>query len=214
MLSFTDMTQPDKTTIFLIRHGAVLNPEGIFYGQHDIPLSEEGIDQSREVAASLSRSGLDMVISSDLHRCRFMGELISEQTGLHLKTDAKFREADFGKWTGLKWNEIEKGFPDEAASWINNPAAVQPPGGENMRMFKERVMPAFMDICRKKGQRKIALISHGGVNRAIISEILGTGGDCIFRIEQDFACINIIDIYERQHFSIRGINIPFTGAIH
>ena len=207
------MARHDHKTIYLIRHGEVINPDGIFYGQQEIPLSEKGINQSNQVAVRLSTSGLDTVISSDLHRCRFMGEVISGY-GLSLKTESRFREADFGRWTGLKWDDIEKRFPEKAAAWINNPAAVQPPEGENMIMLKERVIPAFMEICKKEETRKVAVIAHGGVNRAIISHILGIEGDYIFRIEQDFACINIIEVHERQYFSIKGMNIPFGKAFN
>jgi alpha-ribazole phosphatase/probable phosphoglycerate mutase len=207
------MTRPkqsDQSTIFLLRHGETASPQGIFYGQQDVALSERGIAQSVAVAARLEKEGLDMVVTSDLERCRFMGKAIAEKAGLSLETEPGLREGDFGRWTGLAWQEIEKEYPDEAAEWIRDPAGTTPPDGESISSLKRRVMQVFNAICMKKGRKKIAVVAHGGVNRAIISELLGIKPEFMFRISQDFACINVMELYEQQYWSVRHINMPLN----
>ena len=65
-----------RTTIHLMRHGEVHNPEGILYGR--LPgyhLSELGLQMAVQVADVLSASGHDIaaVITSPLERARETG---------------------------------------------------------------------------------------------------------------------------------------------
>jgi len=43
----------------------------------------------------------------------------------------------------------------------------------------------------------IAIVAHGGVNRIILCHIMGIPLENIFRIEQDFAAVNIIEFWEK-----------------
>jgi len=45
-------------------------------------------------------------------------------------------------------------------------------------------------------QCSIAVVAHGGVNRIILCEMLGMPLENIFRIEQDYACLNIIELHD------------------
>ncbi len=45
-------------------------------------------------------------------------------------------------------------------------------------------------------QLSIAVVSHGGINRVILCHFLGIPLENIFRIEQDFAAVNIIEFFE------------------
>ena len=59
-----------NTTFFLIRHGEVDNPKKIVYGRTQIPLSEEGKLQIRNLATKLKEENIkpDVIFSSDLKR--------------------------------------------------------------------------------------------------------------------------------------------------
>ncbi|MEK6528449.1 MAG: histidine phosphatase family protein [Nitrospirota bacterium] len=43
----------------------------------------------------------------------------------------------------------------------------------------------------------IAIVSHGGVNRVILCYLLGIPLENIFRIEQDFGAVNLIEFYDK-----------------
>jgi len=43
----------------------------------------------------------------------------------------------------------------------------------------------------------IAVVAHGGVNRVILCHIMGVPLENIFRIEQDFAAVNIIEFWDK-----------------
>ena len=42
------------------------------------------------------------------------------------------------------------------------------------------------------------MVCHGGVNRVILSYLLGIPMDKIFRVHQDYAALNIIQYYENE----------------
>jgi len=42
----------------------------------------------------------------------------------------------------------------------------------------------------------IVIVAHGGVNRVILCHLLGIPLENIFRIEQDYGCLNIIEFYD------------------
>jgi len=45
-------------------------------------------------------------------------------------------------------------------------------------------------------ERTIAVVAHGGVNRVILCGVLGIPLENVFRIEQDFAAVNVVEFYE------------------
>lgn len=86
------------TTVHLMRHGEVHNPDGILYGR--IPgyhLSERGHEMARRVAEHLAdpEAGRDItaVIASPLQRAQETATPIAQTLGLDLGTDERLIEA-------------------------------------------------------------------------------------------------------------------------
>jgi len=48
----------------------------------------------------------------------------------------------------------------------------------------------------------IAIVAHGGVNRIILCHLLGIPLENIFRIEQDNACVNIIELWDNDKWEV------------
>ncbi len=55
-----------------------------------------------------------------------------------------------------------------------------------------RVLPAFGRIIQNAGDGNVLIAGHAGVNRVILSNVLGMPLDNLFRLGQDFGCLNII----------------------
>ena len=68
--------------------------------------------------------------------------------------------------------------------------------GESTLEVKERAMKTFNEIVSEHEGESIALVAHGGINRVILCELLGIPLENIFRIEQDFAALNIIELWD------------------
>lgn len=198
------------TTVYLIRHGLTVGGEEKRYkGYLDIALSEEGTGQIERLAGHLKTrvdgasrkglvgfGGLDAVYCSDLSRARKSAEIIAETFGLTPVVRHEIRERSFGKWEGMSFNEIRAGYPEAFESWAANPLEFSPVGGESTLDVRERAMPVFFEMMGNHRGRSIAIIAHGGINRIILCELLGIPLKHIFRIEQDFAALNIIEFYD------------------
>lgn len=84
------------TTIHLLRHGEVHNPEGILYGR--LPgyhLSERGFEMAERVGAVLSgQHEVREIVSSPLLRARQTAEPLARLTGLEPTIDHRVIEAE------------------------------------------------------------------------------------------------------------------------
>jgi alpha-ribazole phosphatase/probable phosphoglycerate mutase len=58
-------------------------------------------------------------------------------------------------------------------------------------------MEAMEQILANNKNQNIAVVAHGAVNRVIIAQALGLPLNNIFRIEQDFAALSIIEFHRR-----------------
>ncbi|UCD35613.1 MAG: histidine phosphatase family protein [Nitrospiraceae bacterium] len=193
------------TRIYLIRHGETVDSDSRRYKGHiDVPLSERGIEQVRRLASCLTQgadrrlpvTGLNAVYSSGLSRALKSAEIIARPFGLSPVIHEGLKERSFGLWEGMSFDEIRERWPDAFASWAENPLRFSPLEGESTLDVRDRALQAFYEIARRHGEDDIAIVAHGGINRVILCEILGMPFENIFRIEQDFAALNVIELWD------------------
>ena len=187
----------------MIRHGETEDADSRRYKGHlDVPLSENGVEQIKRLSAYLSGevkgiSGtLGAVYCSGLSRAVKSAEIIAEPFGLKPIVVENFKERNFGVWEGMSFDEIQEKYPDAFSAWAENPLKFSPMEGESTLDVKERALKVFDEIIGKHNGENIAIVAHGGVNRVILCELLGIPLENIFRIEQDFAALNVIELWD------------------
>ena len=201
-------------TIYLIRHGETEGAEAKRYKGHiDVPLSENGIGQMERAAQYLvqdssSRSnslnsltglnGLYAVYCSDLSRAIKSAEIIAGPHGLKPIIIPELRERNFGIWEGMSFDEIKEKWPDAFISWASNPLKFSPMNGESTIEVRERAVRAVEKILNRDTDERIAIVSHGGINRVMLCHWLGMPLENIFRVEQDYGCINIVEMRDKH----------------
>jgi alpha-ribazole phosphatase/probable phosphoglycerate mutase len=196
------------TKIYLIRHGETEGAETKRYKGHiDVPLSENGIEQIKRLAEYLSAEvqkrgsteaayELSAIYTSDLSRAVKSAELIAEPHGIMPMILPELRERNFGIWEGMSFDEIKEKWPEAFNSWSSNPLKFCPMGGESTIELRDRAVKAFNNIVEQHNGHNIAIVSHGGINRIMLCELLGMPLENIFRVEQDYACINIVEMWD------------------
>lgn len=188
------------TTLYLIRHGEVLHHnEWRFTGHLDVEMDEIGISQLHIMADYLSRYAIKAVYSSDLRRSSKGAEIIARRLNIGLFIDPSFRELSFGRWEGLKAEEISETIPEDLTDFRFG-------GGETIRELQCRVISALKGIIKKHRGEEIALVGHGGVNRVILLDALGMELQNFYRIKQGYGCLNIIGYADDGFSSVRLIN--------
>ncbi|MEZ4339873.1 MAG: histidine phosphatase family protein [Sandaracinaceae bacterium] len=153
----------------LIRHAeSTWNATGQWQGQSDVPLSPRGRLQARSLATRMFGHEFDHAYVSDLSRA---GET-AEAIGLLTDGDARFREIDVGAWAGLTRKEVAERFAEELAA-LRHGKAVRIGGGESMEEFEARVDAAIDELRERHWGRRVLLVTHGGVIRALATRVLG-----------------------------------------
>ncbi len=180
-----------------MRHGEVdCGAEQRCNGHLDIDITDRGLEQMRRLSSLLAGKPIVAVYSSDLIRSVKGAEIISGALGLTHTPLKTLRERAFGAWEGLTAGEIRERYPVEYAAWRGDLLNFRPPGGEGLLDVQARVLPEYRRIVAAHAGREIALLLHGGVNRIILADALGLPPSNIFRIDQAFGALNIIDYYD------------------
>ncbi|MBC7798240.1 MAG: histidine phosphatase family protein, partial [Pyrinomonadaceae bacterium] len=185
------------TQIFLIRHGEPIETaRGRCYGKLDVTLSERGKSQICETNKFLHETKLAAVYSSPRVRAVDSAKIIASAQNLQTDIDDGFAEIDFGDFEGLTYEEVEKRFPETFKIWMKTPTKTQFPNGESFSTMQERVLSGFYKLKARHVNQDFAIVSHGGVNRIILANALKMADEDIFRLGQDYACLNKISFYD------------------
>lgn len=147
--------------IVLVRHGETeANLLGSFADSDDIPLTDAGRIQSRELAFRLSREFCpEVLVSSHFLRARQTSEIIGRVLGLATETVHGIHERDFGSLKGQPYSRL-----GEAAS---------PPGVESLDQVRRRAIAAIEALRVRYPGREIVIVSHGAVIQAVRAHVTG-----------------------------------------
>ena len=218
---------PRRRRIYLMRHAEaayILDDGSVTDNQRQVALTPLGQTQARKQAAVLATVPFDRAICSGLPRTWETAKLIlagRPQPALE---------------TAPALEEIRPGPPGAQGpggpAWLQqvaNPwAQGESPdarflGGERFADFQARVRPAFNAIVAADDWTHLLLVLHGAVNRAIFNLILGLPWQARASIEQDNACINIIDVdcgedgkpsrYLVRALNLTGYNLNKSGMV-
>jgi alpha-ribazole phosphatase len=195
------------TRVYLMRHGEVENSgEKRYNGHIDIDITHRGVEQMHRLAGLLAEKQLAAVYSSDLIRSVRGARIIAESRGLISTPVRELRERSVGAWEGLTADEIKERYPEEYAAWRSDFLNYRPPRGECLLDVQDRVLPAYRAVVNRHPGQEIALLLHGGVNRIILADALGLDLRNLFRIDQSFGALNIIDYFDDGIATVRLVN--------
>lgn len=147
----------------MIRHTTPDVAKEICYGQSDIDLNASFLEESKETLKHLPPN-LDNVYSSPLKRCLHLAKLIPCRGLIQVK---ELKEMNFGEWELKAWSDIPKSQLDP---WMSNFVNQQVPNGESMKILADRVSTWYRSL-NLSGPGKVAIVTHAGPIRILLSEI-------------------------------------------
>lgn len=184
------------TRLLIIRHGETIwNNELRFQGHSDIPLSENGRNQARRLAERLAGEKLDAFYASDLSRAYETAAIVAERHKLPVNKIELLRETKFGIFEGKKFSEIAKEYPEVWKNWQRNPRETLIPDGERLDEVAARARDGIRQILERHPDQTIAVVTHGGTIRLILSAALDLDIKFLWHFRQDNTALNIIDYY-------------------
>jgi broad specificity phosphatase PhoE len=182
------------TRLILVRH---LEPwEGVAgraYGALDVPLSAEARSQAEQLAKALAPVDLAAVYTSSLRRALETAAPIAALHGLSPSIHEGLREIDLGELEGQRYDDLERGRPELFRDWMEDPTGVSFPKGESFAELRTRALAAAEEIRERHHGFTTALVAHGGVTRAIIAASLEVPDHALFRLDQSYGAVSVID---------------------
>ncbi len=186
------MTEQMCTVIDILRHG---EPEGgSMYrgGGTDHRLSADGWEQMQHSIKHIESVAADMtawssIVTSPMLRCCEFAYSLGESRQLSVEVAEPFREAHYGEWEGRTALEIMQDSEQAYWDFFQDPVNQRPQGAESLAVLTARVTDAFTQLLADYQGQHILLVTHLGVIRAILGEILEMPLASQQRIDMPFA---------------------------
>lgn len=180
------------TTIDLLRHGQTEGGE-IFRGSTDLPLTDEGWQQMQR--ALQGQADWQCIISSPLSRCADFARWLAAHQGIPHDSQPGLQEICFGDWEGRPFAEIQTQYGEQLKQFWRDPVRHTPPNAEPMTAFCQRVKTCLWQRVAEHRSEHLLLVTHGGVIRAILADILGSDISSLMRYDVPYASLSRIRIY-------------------
>ncbi len=190
--------------LYLMRHGETLylgprSPDGT-------DLTPEGRSQVERAAAALAGVGLDLVLTSPAVRARGTAGIVAARCALPVEVEEGLREITPGPLEGVELHDV---FADVVRFFSGRDVTVDTPflGGETFRQVRTRTLAAVARLLARPGWRTALAVAHGGANMALLAGLLGLEQGGLPPLEQDLACINVIDFDDDGRPLVRLVNL-------
>ncbi len=164
-----------------MRHGqSTANARGVWQGQMEFPLSEEGQRQAALAGRALSGTDYDAIYSSPLARAFQTAEIIARESGFagEVVPVRGLIERHGGVLEGHTWAAQEERDPEFARKFLSLPEEERWvfAGAETDEEVMARFEAAMDEIrARHPEGSRVVIVSHGGSMRAFLRDRFGTG---------------------------------------
>ena len=147
--------------LYVVRHGETIwNKEHKVQGITDIPLTEKGKEEAKELQDLIKTLNIDVVISSPLTRARETAKIITDSS-LPINTDDRIKERDWGLNEGADIDSVDKW---DCWDVVLN-TRVQ--NIEPIQDFMYRVSDFIEDIKTRYKDKNVLVVTHSAVSRVI-----------------------------------------------
>jgi alpha-ribazole phosphatase len=171
--------------LWLVRHAQPLIASGICYGHLDVPAELEATQQAaksfaislaqarKNNATSLNTEPIPIYVSGLQRAQQLADELclalndVKDLSPVHIQTDLRLNEMDFGIWEAKAWSEIPKTAVEH---WSADFAQHKFGGKESSQDVIDRVLAAYQATLKQaqiSHSSDVIWITHAGVIRAL-----------------------------------------------
>jgi broad specificity phosphatase PhoE len=159
--------------ITLVCHATTRELRAATFGG-DASLDEAGRATAQRLNGALGR--VDRCWTSPALRARETATAL----GLDPAVDERLRDCDFGRWSGLRFQQVLLKEPRKLVRWMKDPAAA-PHGGEAIPDVMARATAWLSERERDKGHT--VAITHAAVVRALIVHVIRAELRSFWRID-------------------------------
>lgn len=197
--------------LLLARHGETgAHYSGQYIGATDLPLSEVGREQARQLADVLP-ARVSKSLCSPMRRTRETAHLALNGRDCSIEVLDALREVDFGRWERLTFAEIAARDQELVNEWQQDPLSFQFPEGESTADFRQRVVGGLTKIISLP-EESVLVVCHGGVIRVMLCSLLGVSFAHYLSFAIEPAALTVIDV-DGQRGVLQKLNATSMSAI-
>jgi alpha-ribazole phosphatase len=179
----------------LVRHTSLDIAHSICYGQADVAVSAKFKQECLALQGKLAPFKFDAIYASPLQRCHQLAKAlcVDESLGFSandIQLDPRLKELHFGDWEMQDWDSIPRDIFD---IWANDYANLAPPNGETFSQLHARSKSFVGDLSLHSQDKNILIVTHGGIIRALIAEVLQMPLKRLFRLNIDHASVTQLE---------------------
>ena len=197
--------------VSLLRHGMTQGGD-IYRGHTDVALTAEGLLQMQQANAGFALP-VDYLVSSNLQRCAAFAALHAQQELL----DPRLQEMSFGDWDGQLRSEVWLAHAEQVKAFWNNPMVASAPNGESVAVVQKRAMACLhehVQLALKQDKKHVLLVTHGGVIRAMLSDLLQMQPQALFNIDVPYGgvvCLKVASFEDHAGQPDYHISVDFAA---
>jgi len=188
--------------LLITRHGQTKhNVDGTIQGNEHGDINEKGFQQISKLIKRLKKEKIDLIISSNVPRCKITTEGILKEIKAPVKYTGLIREKENGDWVGKNHKEIDWSVLGD--DFENRKA----PNGESLTDVRERGRKFFKEFLEEYKDKNILVVSHGAFLKVFIGDLLRMSlHDSIFKLKIDHCSLTFVDINDKEDYNVRAIN--------
>ncbi|MFF2267309.1 bifunctional RNase H/acid phosphatase [Cellulosimicrobium cellulans] len=212
-------------TVVLVRHGQTpLTVAGAFSGS-SVPgpsLTARGRTQAAQAADLAFRVGRQAwpdlprpttIVASPMVRAQETARAVGRRLGVHVTTDDRFAEVDFGEWEGLTAAEVDAAWPGRLHAW-HTTGTTAAPGGESYADVGARVWHGLQDLVETllpgagPAGRTAVVVGHAVQVRAAIGTAIGAPPSQWSRVRVPPASVSILRLWADGTSELTAQGVP------
>jgi len=188
--------------LVLVRHGqSEWNALGLWTGQRDVELTEQGRKEARQAVEHLKDITLHKAHTSKLTRAKQTLEEIKSALGhteLETIEHEALNERDYGEFTAKNKWEIAEQLGEEEFTKLRRNWDHPVPGGETLKDVHGRVLPYYEQQILKdlREGKNVIVAAHGNSLRALMKHLEDYAEDKVHELEIGTGEVLVYEISE------------------
>jgi len=202
---------PKGRRVFLMRHGETYEPrpEARLPGpaeDPELPLTPRGRERLAEVARWMAPVPIEAAFASPYRRAQDTARAVVEARGLPITTLEELKELAVHPPAGGTIGDV-------ARRYIELMRDLAAHGEHQVRLDCGRTLGAIVDAALddlrgalERTSGPLLVVAHGGLNRFLLGRWLGMPALRAIAIEQNFACVNLVEFVGSGQPWVRALN--------
>ena len=219
--------------LVLVRHGlSTFNLEHRIQGRDDLSaLAPEGHRQAELTGLALQDVPFSRAYSSPLSRAKDTALTVLDaapppSASSLLQLDEDLREVDLGPWSGMKRQDVQERYPEQALIWQRSPETLELPGPDGRPFrplidlmdqagrFVERLLAQHRSALRGDSGESVLVVGHNAILRALVLQLLGLPASGFRRLRMDNASISVLNLSHPEGESMTVQVESLNNSIH